>query len=394
MGRTFGYHPALTVSLPLPSLRHPGEFEPLTLTSLLPDTPTTRIMRETAGAVSSKGGEGAAAAPPLLVEPGSPLLLPQPAAAASSSSSRPMKQMEPQVSAFASDLSGLQPGAGAGALGSSVLPPWLRGRGTEGPPAAAVPAAATTATPPAFNPMSNDNAGAGQISIASVTDALGGSAATVKNVTAEAATAVAAAVGASSPSPLACPPYPNMSSLIATLPSVSDLYASTAATANATRGESEGSGRFPSPVVSALSAYYSSLRPAALPSLAAALPLQARPSLSSLGLPALDPLNETASLDARIRFTNELPELWHTAPPLETRVAVAAVARAGTLADLRGELLPWLQYHIQMGAYERFQGKTFFFPFLRCHVPLAIPPPEVYSEHYPTAPLSSPFLIF
>ncbi|PRW56345.1 glycosyltransferase-like protein [Chlorella sorokiniana] len=74
---------------------------------------------------------------------------------------------------------------------------------------------------------------------------------------------------------------------------------------------------------------------------------QHRATAAELGMLPLDGLNETASLPHRIAFLNDLYEEVQAGVPL--RACLAATTSADVWG-VRRELLPWLQYHTELGA--------------------------------------------
>ncbi|KAL4457894.1 hypothetical protein ABPG75_012759 [Micractinium tetrahymenae] len=68
---------------------------------------------------------------------------------------------------------------------------------------------------------------------------------------------------------------------------------------------------------------------------------------AGLGLAALDHLNDTASLPHRIAFLNDLHEQVRDG---EALLACIAATVSADVAGVRRDLLPWLQYHTELGA--------------------------------------------
>lgn len=73
---------------------------------------------------------------------------------------------------------------------------------------------------------------------------------------------------------------------------------------------------------------------------------QQRPSAASLGLRAVDPMDDATSIPTRVAFLNDLAA--ETSSREEVRVALAAIT-AVDLMGVRREVLPWLQYHTALG---------------------------------------------
>ncbi|KAL6776982.1 hypothetical protein ACKKBF_B19730 [Auxenochlorella protothecoides x Auxenochlorella symbiontica] len=73
---------------------------------------------------------------------------------------------------------------------------------------------------------------------------------------------------------------------------------------------------------------------------------QHRTTTAEMGVAARDALNDTSSVPARIAFLNALAE--EAAPRAATRVAVVTTSGVD-LRGVRREVLPWLQYHTEMG---------------------------------------------
>ncbi|KAG2500357.1 hypothetical protein HYH03_001931 [Edaphochlamys debaryana] len=92
---------------------------------------------------------------------------------------------------------------------------------------------------------------------------------------------------------------------------------------------------------------------------------QARPTSAELGLAPWDPMQEIESLPARVAFLNYLTKQvcgnGTGAPGPGTTLRVSAfTVWAGNLWGLRRTLMPWLQYHTQLGVcryYVAYQGR-------------------------------------
>lgn len=78
---------------------------------------------------------------------------------------------------------------------------------------------------------------------------------------------------------------------------------------------------------------------------------QQRVTAAELGLRAADPLDELASLPARIAYLNQLAEEVQAREAL--KVAITATTSVD-VAGLRQEVLPWLQYHTELGVTRFF----------------------------------------
>ena len=78
----------------------------------------------------------------------------------------------------------------------------------------------------------------------------------------------------------------------------------------------------------------------------AAAQFQARPDAVELGLPAVDPMQDVSSISARIDFLNELGDEVMGREILKVAVAVTT---AVDILGVRRELLPWMQYHTELG---------------------------------------------
>lgn len=78
----------------------------------------------------------------------------------------------------------------------------------------------------------------------------------------------------------------------------------------------------------------------------AAAQSQARPDAAELSLRAVDPMQDVSSIPARVGFLNELADEVLARETL--RLAIATTTSVDLLG-IRQELLPWMQYHTELG---------------------------------------------